>query len=210
MKNDYAGAGRKISIPPTVLFSILGFIGDITRAVSSDFKQAGEIIYLLGPTGNELGGSELADELRRPGAAVPVVDAARARTRYRALHQAMRRGLVSACHDLSDGGLAVALAEMAIGGRLGAEINLGCVPGNAGLTPTECLYSESAGRLLASVPPDRALAFESVIGAHSEPSLCARIGEVTGQTLIFRHAGRILFSDGVEALAQAFRATLAW
>jgi phosphoribosylformylglycinamidine synthase len=193
-----------------LLFSVLGFIGDIARAVSSDFKQEGDVIYLLGPTGNELGGSELADELGRPGAAVPVVDPGPARARYLALHQAIGQGLVNACHDLSDGGLAVALAEMAIGGRLGAEIGLDCVPGNTALTPTECLYSESASRLLATVPPDRSLAFEAVIGAASDQALCARIGEVTGQALTFRHAGGILFSERVESLAEAFKATLAW
>ncbi|MDR0338796.1 MAG: phosphoribosylformylglycinamidine synthase, partial [Desulfovibrio sp.] len=166
MKNDYTGGGAKISIPPTVLFSILGFIPDVNKAVTSDFKQAGEAIYLLGMTRNELCGSELAAELGLAGGAVPQVDALQALARYRLIHQAMQQGLISACHDLSDGGLGVALAEMALGGRLGARVNLARVPAcgfspeNAAQSVCALLYAESASRLLVTVPRDAIRRFE--------------------------------------------------
>ncbi|MDR2727195.1 MAG: phosphoribosylformylglycinamidine synthase, partial [Deltaproteobacteria bacterium] len=211
MKNDYTGGGRKISIPPTVLFSLLGIMDDVNKAVSSDFKEAGDAIFLLGPTRRELGGSELSGELGRPGGQVPVVDTLQARQRYLALHAAMNADLVTACHDLSDGGLAVALAEMAIGGRLGADVDLAAVPGIDALTPTECLYSESPSRLLVTVRPGQAMAFEDCMSRLSDPGLCARIGDVTDDALFtIRSQGAVLLTEPVEELAAAFKATLDW
>jgi len=128
MKNDYSVAGVKISVPPTLLFSLVGRVDDVRACVSADFKQDGDLIYLLGLTRDELGGSELAAELNFAGGQVPQVDALANRARYLGIHAAMQRGLIRAAHDLSDGGLAVALAEMAIAGRLGACVNLDHVP----------------------------------------------------------------------------------
>ncbi|MDL2279869.1 phosphoribosylformylglycinamidine synthase, partial [Desulfovibrio sp. OttesenSCG-928-G11] len=165
MKNDYSGGAVKISIPPTVLFSILGHIPDVNLAVSSDFKKAGEALYLLGFTRDEMGGSEAAAELGLAGGAVPEVDALSAKARYALVHAAMRLRLISACHDLSDGGLGVALAEMCIGGRLGARVNLDRAPLGGpcrDLDPTRLLYAESASRLLVTVPEKHVPAFEAL------------------------------------------------
>jgi len=211
MKNDYTGGGRKISIPPTVLFSLIGVMDDVNKAVSSDFKQAGDKIFLLGLTRREMGGSELSHEINQPGAEAPAVDAAQARQRYLALHAAMNEGLVAACHDLSDGGLAVALSEMAIGGRLGADVDLAAVPGAEELTPTECLYSESASRLLVTVRPGQAAAFEAFMGRLADSGPCAAIGSVTGDGLLtIRCQGASLLAEPVEELVKAFKATLDW
>ena len=211
MKNDYTGGGKKISIPPTVLFTVMGVIPDVNLAVTSDFKKAGDLIYLLGQTRREMGGSELADELGLPGAQVPVVDADEAVRRYTAVHEAIKAGMITACHDLSDGGLAVALAEMAIGGRLGLNVDLGAVPGIDALTPTECLYSESAGRLLVTVPADQARAFESLMSKYSDSALCAELGDVTDAAVAtIRHGSRNLCAESVEELAKAFKKTLDW
>ena len=100
----------KISILPTVLFSVLGVIDDCSKTMTSDFKAPGELIYVLGLTGNEMGGSEYAGALGL-GGQVPQVDALSARLRYERMFIAVREGLVTAAHDISDGGLAVALAE---------------------------------------------------------------------------------------------------
>ena len=222
MKNDYTGGGAKISIPPTVLFSVLGHIPDVNQAVSSDFKRPGDVVYLLGRTGNELGGSEVAAELGIEGGAVPQVDFVSAKARYALVHKAIRGGLVSACHDCSDGGLAVALAEMALGGRLGASIRLGAVPldgvaGGAGLEKTTAsltalLYSESASRLLLTVPEAKVAAFEALFTLDSGCKLgadAARIGEVTeAPVLEFSLGGKQVLRVESEALAAAFKATL--
>jgi phosphoribosylformylglycinamidine synthase subunit PurSL len=208
MKNDYTGGGTKISIPPTVLFTVMGVIDDVARCVTSDFKAAGELIYLLGLTRQEMGGSELADELNLNGGQVPQVDALSARRRYETLRQAIVQGLVSACHDLSDGGLGVALAEMAIAGRRGASVDLTTIPAlPEGLSPEEALYSESASRLLVSIAPGNRERFESLFhGQHF-----ALIGRTTeDSTLRVTNGGEPYLELPVEELARSWKATLDW
>lgn len=208
MKNDYSVGGVKISVPPTLLFSLIGVVHDVHDCVTSDFKAPGDLIYLLGLTRDELGNSELAAELGLGGGNAPQVDALANRARYACLHQAIRTGLVRAAHDLSDGGLGVALAEMAIAGRLGADIDLTAVPACPGdLSPEVLLYSESAGRLLVSVAPDRVDAFEALFqGQH-----LGRIGQVTVEPVLdVRCAKKLLLAAGVEDLAAAWKATLDW
>ncbi len=206
MKNDYKGGGVKISIPPTVLYSVMGKMPDIKKAVTSDFKHAGELVYVLGLTRPELGGSELASELGVSCAEVPQVDLVSARQRYLAYFQATQRGLVTACHDCSDGGLGVALAEMCLAGRIGADIDLDAVPACGCASALELLYSESQSRLVASVKPQDAAAFEALFaGQH-----VARIGVVGGAELVLRSGGAELLRTDVEALAESFKAPLNW
>ncbi len=210
MKNDYTGGGAKISIPPTLLFSVLGHIPDVNRAVTSDFKKPAEAVYLLGLTLPETAGSELAGELGLSGGAVPEVDMLAARERYRLVHQAMCRSWISACHDLSDGGLGVALAEMALAGRLGARINLERVPQRGVASLTELLYAESASRLLVTVPRDHIPAFQELFVAHLGKD-AALLGNTTDtpELTLTRGEEEVLRMD-VEELARAFKTTLDW
>ena len=205
MKNDYIGGGVKISIPPTLLFSVLGVISDMEQTVSSDFKQPGDHIFLLGQTRREMAGSEIADELGFGGGRVPVVDSASALARYRSVHKAIGLGLINACHDLSDGGLAVAVAEMSIGGRWGARVDLSLVKSADTLTLTELLYSESASRLLVTVPPAKRVEFQALLGEDA-----IEIGQVSsGGHLRFCLQDANLFSVSVEDMARSFKATFA-
>jgi phosphoribosylformylglycinamidine synthase len=207
MKNDYSGGGAKISIPPTVLFSVMGFVPDVSRVVTSDFKRPGDLVYVLGATAAELGASELADELGFTSPDVPQVEAVSARRRYQTLFAAITAGLVDACHDCSDGGLAVALAEMAIGGRLGADLDCDAAPGAARLTDLELLYSESQSRLVATVSPDNQTAFEALFAG--QPA--GLLGTVTeAPALLLRRGQAVLCQEPAEELAQAFKATLNW
>jgi phosphoribosylformylglycinamidine synthase len=207
MKNDYSGGGAKISIPPTVLFSVMGFVPDVSRVVTSDFKNAGDLVYVLGATHAELGASELAGELGFTSPDVPQVEAVSARRRYKTLHQAITAGLVSACHDCSDGGLAVALAEMAIGGRLGADLDCDAAPGARGLTDLELLYSESTSRLVVTVAPQDRAAFEALFAGQP----CGLLGTVTSAPeLTLRRGEAVLCAEPAEELARAFKATLDW
>ena len=207
MKNDYTGGGERISIPPTVLFSVLGVIRNVTCTQTSDFKREGEHIYLLGGTWREMAGSEAADELGLRGGRMPQVDAAAALARYRALHALMGQRAIAACHDCSDGGLAVALAEMCIGGRLGAEVDLDAVPALEEMSRTELLYSESASRLLVSVKPDLAM----LLDALGLWQICRRIGTVTGDgNLTLKSGDSTVLRENVEDLARAFKRTLDW
>ncbi|MGM0424339.1 MAG: phosphoribosylformylglycinamidine synthase subunit PurS [Thermodesulfobacteriota bacterium] len=208
MKNDYSMQGIKISIPPTVLFSVLGIVPNVEKALSSDLKKPGDLIYILGRTRRELGGTELAQELGLKGAGVPEVDLLAARKRYRSLHQAMQEGLVNACHDLSDGGLGVAAAEMVIAGSLGASLDLEALPGaELGLSLTELLYSESPSRLLVTVPRHRAGEFEACFQGQA----WARLGEVRQEfALEFAWQGKTYLRLAGEDLTRAWKATMDW
>ncbi|HWI40264.1 MAG TPA: AIR synthase-related protein, partial [Verrucomicrobiae bacterium] len=124
MKNDFYDGSVKISIPPTILFSVIGKIEDIRQSVTMDAKRAGDLVYLLGETADELGASEYLALRGEVGNRVPKVDSAKALRRYRAYHDAVVGGLVASCHDLSDGGLAVAAAESAFAGGFGMRIDL--------------------------------------------------------------------------------------
>jgi len=206
MKNDYKGGGVKISIPPTVLYSVLAKMPDVKLAVTSDFKRAGELVYVLGLTRAELGGSEAASELGLAGGQVPQVDLVSARERYLAYYQATQQGLVTACHDCSDGGLGVALAEMCIGGRLGAQVDLAKVPACGCASALELLYSESASRLVVTVAPEKSAAFEALFaGQH-----CACIGTVAAGDLRITHSDECVVLASVEGLAESFMAPLNW
>lgn len=205
MKNDYTGGGVKISIPPTVLFSVMGVVKDVNKTTTSDFKQDGDKIYVLGATARELAGSEVAEELGISAAAFPKVDAESALARYRAVHKAIGAGVINACHDCSDGGLGVALAEMALAGRTGALINLDAVPVTEEMNATEVLYSESASRLVVSVPEDKVEAFEEIFAGQAYGCL----GEVTGdEQFVIASGATVLVADNCESLAQSFKGTL--
>ncbi|MCF8038661.1 MAG: phosphoribosylformylglycinamidine synthase [Desulfohalobiaceae bacterium] len=206
MKNDYSMGDIKISIPPTVLFSVISVIPDVTRTVTSDLKKSGDLIYLLGLTREELGQSELASELGIEGGLIPQVDLLSSRQRYLCLHQGITRGLITACHDLSDGGLGVALAEMCIGGDQGAEIDIQKVPViGEGLGPEEILYSESAGRLLVTVSPGSRQEFERLFAGQTLSCL-GRVRQDREFKML--EAGRVLFVDTVGELRQAWQKTL--
>lgn len=204
MKNDYTGGGTKISIPPTVLFSVMGVIDDCTRTMTSDFKGPGETVYVLGLTRNEMGGSEYADHLGLCGS-VPQVDAVSARTRYERMHQAITAGLLTAAHDVSDGGLAVALAEMALAGRTGADIDIDNVPALDCPLPEQRLYSESASRFVVTVVAQDRAAFEALFAG----DFLAPIGQTTADGKLTLRAGTTtLASASVEDLAVAWKKTL--
>jgi phosphoribosylformylglycinamidine synthase len=119
----------------------------------------------------------------------------------------MRQRMITACHDLSDGGLGVAVAEMCLGGRQGADLSLDAVPALEAMNAAELLYSESASRLLVSVRGDMIEDFEEAFRGQ----ICARIGRTAGEAVLrIEHGGRELLHEQVEELARAFKATLDW
>ena len=196
---DAAGERRTIQIPHTLLISALGQVADVSRCVTMDFKAAGNLIYQVGLTKNELGGSHwelvhsrdqwsrsIADDSARPMVAamqVPRVDPAAAKRTFAAVHAAIDAGLVRACHDPSEGGLAVALAEMAFAGNCGVRVRLADVPHERAAElsrdqwNTVLLFSESASRFLVEVPPAARADFERTCRQGGVP--CGEIGQVT-------------------------------
>ena len=205
MKNDYQIGDTKISIPPTVLFSVIGKIEDVRQAVSMDVKRPGDLVYLLGVTRDECGGSEYYSSRGVLGRNVPKVDAAVALARYKAVNAAQRSGLIRSCHDLSDGGLGVALAEKAFAGGFGIQADLGKVAVEGALRADTLLFSESQSRLLVTVRPEHQAAFEALF-ADQTVSL---IGEVTAAPrLQLTLAGQTIIDSDILELKEAWQAPL--
>lgn len=190
-------------IPGTLLISAIGIVPDMHRSCTSHFKAAGNRIYLLGETKAELGGSLLFDQLGIAGGMPPTLPTDPL-VRYRLLHNAIAEGWVRSCHDLSEGGLAVALAEMALAGRLGASVEItGMESGEiAELSLVHLLYGESNGRLLLEVAPDAAADLE----AHFAGQTLIPLGEVSAdKRLTIHHRGKPVIDLPVEALVRAWK-----
>ncbi len=149
LKNEFRSAQRHIVIPPTLLISAIGLVHDVRQCVTMDLKSPGNELFLLGVTRDELGGSHFDLVTGRESDTVPVVDQGQAPKIFAALHTAIRGGLVRSCHDLSEGGLAVAAAEMAFAGGIGADLTR--PPELTPLADTAFLFSESTTRLLLEV-----------------------------------------------------------
>lgn len=211
MKNDYGSGVDKISIPPTLLFTAVGIIDDIDLAVTVDFKRPGDIVYVVGESFGELGGSEYFAMLGAVGQGVPEVDAVRSRTVFECLHEAIKTGLVSSCHDISDGGLGVALAESAIAADLGVEVNLSDVPGAQNFERDDfLLFSESQGRFVVSVSPGKRKEFERVMF----PVAQRAVGEVTAEGIFkirsIKPANPEIISLQVDSLRRSWKKPLDW
>ncbi len=208
MKNDYAYGGIRISVPPTLLVSVCGVMKDAARAVSSDFKQADDVIYALGRTYDEMGASEYYAMFGQLGAHLPRVRLEDNIRLYRHLHHAMERGLVASAHDCSDGGLAVALAECAIGGQLGCRVHLNHLLCEGKMSPAHMLFSESAGRFVVSVHPSDCARFEAMM----QGTPYGRIGSVSeGEEFAIgaSHADQSIKTT-VETLEKSFKKTITW
>lgn len=204
LNNEYTGAdGQKHAIPGTLLISALAVVPDVNQSVTMDLKGAGNLLYVLGETKPELGGTLFAQQQGLNGGIVPqpVPDAP---AHYRALHQAMRAGLVQSAHDCSEGGLAVALAEMSLAGELGVAVDVALVPQWENLSPDEVLFAESQGRLLLEVGEEDAAAFETVMNGVP----CGRVGHVTPSAFTITHLGHPLIHTTPVELEQAWRGHL--
>jgi phosphoribosylformylglycinamidine synthase len=209
LNNEFAaGGGRTISIPPTLLISAIGHVDDVHHCVTMDLKEPGNPVYLVGLTKDELGGSHWYALRNEIGARVPQVDLKMAPRLFKLVHKAIAIGMVRACHDLSEGGLAVAAAEMAFGGNLGLELSLGGVPREEGLDDAgRILFSESQTRFLVEVPASRAKAFEKL--SKGLPVGC--IGKVTKTgRLVVKSAGKKVVEATCDKMRQAWKKPLAW
>jgi phosphoribosylformylglycinamidine synthase len=162
---DAAGVAREISIPPTLLATALGQVDDVRRALTPDLKAAGNRLAIVGRTGADVQGSQLEAAGHVTGGHLPTVDAAACLAVCRAVAAAGRAGLVQACHDCSDGGLAVAVAEMAIAGRSGARLELSAVPCTADAAGHDLAlaFGETPGRFVCEVRPEQAEAFAAAM-----------------------------------------------
>jgi phosphoribosylformylglycinamidine synthase len=208
MKNDFRIGKEKISIPPTLLVTAVAIMPDVSRAVSMDFKNPGDLVYVLGLTRNELGGSEYLAEFGQIGNRVPQVRPEEAWPLFQALAKATEKGLVLSCHDCSDGGLAVALAESAFSGGFGAEIDLKQVSLGEDVDRDDfLLFSESPSRFVATVAPKDQVEFELLF----EGLACAAVGKVASQPTLRMHglSGDPCVAESLADLKQAWQAPFA-
>ncbi|MDR1484856.1 MAG: phosphoribosylformylglycinamidine synthase [Planctomycetaceae bacterium] len=170
LNNEFRVLGKEsVAIPPTLLISAMGQIDDISDCVTMDLKRAGNVLYQIGETKNELGGSHFSMLRGLCGGVVPELDVAVAGRLYGALNVAIRAGLILSLHDLSEGGLAVAMAEMCFGGNLGATLE--------GELDEVILFSESNSRFIAEVDLDNVKNFESIFKGQA----IKKIGQVTNE-----------------------------
>ena len=180
MKNDYHIGNVKISIPPTLLFSTMGKIEDARKAVTLDAKRPGDLVYILGETYDELGGSEWYAMHGFIGNQVPKVNAERAKALYDALSRAMNAGLVASCHDCSDGGAGVAIAETAFAGGLGMLIHIALFPSSGIDRNDTLLFSESQSRFVVTISPAAKKSFEAMMKGIA----MSQVGEVLAEGLL--------------------------
>ncbi|AEW95712.1 MULTISPECIES: phosphoribosylformylglycinamidine synthase subunit PurL [Streptomycetaceae] len=186
------------AIHPTPVVAVLGVIDDVTRRTPVAFAEEGQLIYLLGETRDELGGSAWAQVAHgHLGGLPPAVDLEREKLLAEILISGSRDGMIDAAHDLSDGGLVQALAESCLKGGKGARIVL-----PEGADPFVTLFSESAGRAVVAVPRSEELRFTDMCAARGLPA--ARIGVVDGDTLDVQGQ----FAIPLAELRQAHEATV--
>ncbi len=207
--NEYEVEGKTICIPHTLLISAVAVMKDVTQAISMDTKQEGDLIYIVGLTFNELGGSHYLDNHGFLGNTVPKVYAEKSKKTMDVLSSATQQGLVAACHDCSEGGIGVAAAEMAFAGGLGISIKLDSVPLGEFINRNDyILFSESNSRFLVEIKPENSDAFEKAMTGID----FAIIGEVPGSGT-FTVSGidnRQVVWATIEELKEAWQKPLRW
>jgi phosphoribosylformylglycinamidine synthase subunit PurSL len=240
LNNEYRSGGERLPVIPTLLISAVGVIDDAAQTIDMSLKQPGNLLYQIGVTRNELAGSHYAMVVQNeasahglapargarpifslagtrlvfPTTTVPHVNIEAARTIMKALGSAIRRGLVEACHDLSEGGLAVAAAEMSLAGLLGMTIDVGLMPMEGNLSVgadsqdalnTLLLFSESASRFLVEVAPEQQGAFESHLRINGVQDF-ARIGAVNQtERFVVQNGDQVLIDIPVGELQEAWK-----
>ncbi|MBN1161815.1 MAG: phosphoribosylformylglycinamidine synthase subunit PurL [Dehalococcoidales bacterium] len=207
--NEYETGEETICIPPTLLISAMGVMDDIGKAVSMDCKQVGDLIYIVGTTYNELGGSHYYSIHDYLGNNVPQVNPEKGKKLMNALSASMQKGMVKACHDLSEGGIGVAAAEMAFAGGLGISIDLKNLPlGEAIERDDYILFSESNSRFLVEIDPGDRQAFEKAMAGMD----FAKVGRVTEdkKLVIKGKDDKVVLAAPIDELKEAWQKPLKW
>jgi phosphoribosylformylglycinamidine synthase subunit PurSL len=203
--------GQRIQIPYTLLISALSIVEDVAKCITMDAKKAGDLLVLVGETKREWGGSHYLARRGLIGASVPRVDLALGPATARAVAGLIGTGLVAAAHDLSEGGLAVAAAEMLFAGALGASIDLAGAPcAEDADEDATLLFAESASRYLLEITPGH---FDAVARQLKEKGIrFGVIGRVEeGGRMKVRSVRRgWLMEEAVEGLKRSWLGTLDW
>ncbi len=198
--DSFKSIRKTVAIPSTLLITALGQVADVETCVTMDLKGHGNLLYLIGETKDEMGGSHFHLVNGLTGGNVPTVDKEKAPKIFRALHQAIKRGLILSCHDLSEGGLAVAAAEMAFAGGIGVEITL-----PEGKTAVG-LFSESNTRFLIEVQESNVQRLVSILGDLTHTQIGLTTLEQTVR--VIKSTGAILIRDSLTGLKSEWQSAL--
>jgi phosphoribosylformylglycinamidine synthase len=210
LNNEFACEdGQTISIPPTLLISAITIVDDVNKCVTMDAKRASNLLFIIGETKDELGGSHYYKINGCIGANVPRLDLKLAPKIAKKIAEAIAKGLVVSCHDCSEGGLAVVIAEMAFAGGLGIEADLRGLPKSKDCWRTDTqLFSESNSRYIVEVEPENYAAFAKLM--LNLPF--GQIGKVTEEkTLVIKAAdGKTVIKADIASLKQAWQKPFNW
>ena len=203
------GGKRTVAIPSSLLISAIGQVADVRQCVTMDLKHAGNKLYLVGATHDEMAGSHYSLVNHMQGGRIPKVDFEQAPRLFAAVHNAITRELVRSCHDLSEGGLAVAVAEMAFSGGVGVDLDLSQMAITENIAdPCVLLFSESTSRFLIEVESDKSSQFEELFQSlHT-----VHVGQVTStqRVIITMKSGERLIDRACSELKSAWQNPLAW
>lgn len=161
--NEYSVEGKRISIPGTLLISAVSIVNDWQKVLTSSFKKEGNLVYIAGFTKSQLGASEYFRSLKIKDGKVPKIDKKISRTVLERVSTVIDKKLAVSCHDLSEGGLGVAVAEMCMGSGLGVNVFLGRVPKDPDMFDYEIMFSESPTRFIIEVEQENKAAVEEIL-----------------------------------------------
>jgi phosphoribosylformylglycinamidine (FGAM) synthase-like enzyme len=206
--NEYAQKGKTLSIPGTLLISAIGLVDNVYRCVTMDFKKPGNLVYVIGETHDEMGGSIYLDTLGHLGRSVPKVNMKKGLKIFKALESAIQQGLVCSAHDCSEGGLAVALAEMVLASGLGLTAVLKKVPFSGRRINEVLLFSESNSRFVIEVEEEHQKSFEKLFSRLP----CGLIGRVKQEKemTVYGLDEKICIKSPVDLLKRSWQKTLRW
>ena len=205
LRNEYIYGDKVIRIPSTLLISAMSVMDDVKKAVTMDFKRPGTMIGIVGLTKDEMGGSHYWDIDGYIGNSVPTVDVKNARETMIALHTAMDNRLILSCHDCSEGGIGVALAEMAFAGEIGGKVNLDKVPHEPDMRKDHVIFSESNSRFIIEAEKEKTVEVSKIL--KNVPF--AWIGETTdSKRLIIDGAEGTVVDEGIFELKAVWQAPL--
>lgn len=239
LNNEYTIKNKSISIPGTLLISAIAVMEDVNKAISMYAKKPGDLIYVVGQTYDELGGSHYYDLSGFVGNIVPKVNPKEANLNFRALSEASSERLIKAMHDCSDGGIGVAAAEMAFAGGLGMDLFLGEVPYGAtgqksevrgqkskvtdkGLRHGSCgmgleagrndflLFSESNSRFIVEVDKIRQKAFEKILDSQKVPYGLIGCVSKDKEFKVYGLDGKICVQADINELKESWQKPLRW
>ena len=209
--NEYhdTSTGEQLAIPPTLLISAICVMPDVSKAVTMDAKSPGDLVYLVGETYPELGGSHYYALHSFIGNDVPKVRPNEGKRTMIALSNAINSQLVRSCHDCSEGGIGVAAAEMAFAGGLGMQLDLEDIPRDASIAADDILlFSESNSRFVVCISAEKREAFEAAMA--DIPIGC--IGTVTEITdfVLKGLRGETIIRTTIDRLKESWQSTFRW